>query len=136
MEEKYRKVKRDNAAFQRRLGSISGSRQLLLAVGFQEQDFNGVPHYVLLPSPQAWPALLKAHEQIKAAVTQAKAATQTFTPPTNNLTPSNNFTNMPSMPPIMPGMESAMQNLMSNPQQLQAMLQVRTYIHTYIHTYI
>lgn len=122
MEEKYRKVKRDNAAFQRRLGSFTGSREVMLAVGFQEQDFNGVAHYVLVPSPEAWPSLVKAHDQIKAAVTQAKAATQTFTPPPPMNLPGN-LPNMGSMPPIMPGMESAMQNLMSNPQQLQAMLQ-------------
>jgi len=138
MEEKYRKVKKENAAFQRRLGSIAGSGDILKAFGFKEQNVGGVPHYVLVPSPQAWPSLLKSHQQLKVAIQQAKANTNNNNNTNNSAPLTNNNNNnivppaasnfmMPpapgNMPPMMPGMESAMQNLMANPQQLQSMLQ-------------
>lgn len=126
MEEKYRKVKKQNAAFQRRLGGRIGGDAAMKATGFVTQQDEGEEVYMMHASAEAWPKLMAAKATLEAAVRDAKsAANQPTAPP-------------PVVPPVgMPGafsaagtmgspeMQRAAADLMSNPAQLQAMMQVR-----------
>ena len=66
MEEKYRSIKKSNPAFSKRLGSLSGGHELLVAAGFtittKEED--SIEYYTLVPSETAWPTLVKAKEEV------------------------------------------------------------------------
>ncbi len=134
-EEKYRKVKRANAAFQKRLGRLNGAHDALTVVGFivNEND-----EYTLVPSPEAWPKLLESKAAIDKAITEdtntRMAAAATSNAGSNNMgfgsgnafggsMPNNmGMGGMPNMN-LPPGMDPAMMsNLMSNPQMLQSML--------------
>ena len=55
MEEKYRKVKRGNAAFTKRLGRLSHSHDVMMSIGFITENNEG--EYVLVPNVDAWPKL-------------------------------------------------------------------------------
>lgn len=80
MEEKYRKVKKSNAVFHKRLGRLTGASDTLLAVGFHtvvgggdgngngDDDGDGEEYYVLTPSPDAWPKLIQSKETINQAL--------------------------------------------------------------------
>jgi len=117
MEEKYRKMKQNNAAFQRRLGGLTGGDAVMKAAGFSVED--GV--YVLTPSPEAWPKLTETKAAVDRAANEARAiANQTAPAPA--AAPS-----LGGFPSDMAGNAAQQQmvaNMMSNPQQLQAMLQV------------
>lgn len=61
MEAKFRRVKKENPAFTRRLGGINGGENAMKAVGFVvETDENGQPVYQMHASAEAWPKLLAA----------------------------------------------------------------------------
>ena len=66
MEEKYRSIKKSNPAFAKRLGSLVGGHELLVAAGFtittKEED--NIEYYTLVPSETAWPTLVKAKEEV------------------------------------------------------------------------
>lgn len=142
MEEKYRKVKVQNAAFQKRLGGLPGAANVMLAVGFVRQMDGTDDVYQMHPSPEAWPKLVAAKETVDAATTEAKRAASAPTPPA--AAPGNNMFGMPNMPGaggagMMPGMgggmppggmtpqmQDAMTQMMSNPDALRNMFQVRT----------
>lgn len=125
MEEKYRSIKKSNAAFNKRLGGVSGGEQFLLAAGFTLED----DVFVLTPSEEAWPKLVEAGEVANRALAEAEASS---TAPTTAGTGFGGGVggNMPpmGMPGLgasgMPSME-AMQNMLSNPQALQGMMSVR-----------
>lgn len=68
MEEKYRTIKKSNPAFSRRLGSLPGGSDLLLAAGFVVDANDGVEYYVLHPSEEAWPRLVAAREGARRAL--------------------------------------------------------------------
>jgi hypothetical protein len=138
MEEKYRTVKLQNAAFQKRLGGLQGGDAVMQAVGFVVEG--QPPVYQMQASPDAWPKLMAGTAVVAAAVQDAKRASAAPTMPVNNnpfgMMPNNNnnMGGMPSMPAAaagMPGgmdptmMRSAMANMMSNPEALGSMLQVR-----------
>jgi hypothetical protein len=144
MEDKYRKVKVQNAAFQKRLGGLTGGDAAMKAVGFYiTTTSDGDQVYDLNASPEAWPKLMAATAVIGAAVQEAKRATQINAPlmPPSPAGMMGGMGGMPTMPaglPNMPGggmpanmnmndpqMQSAMANMMSNPEALGSMLQVR-----------
>lgn len=136
MEEKYRKVKVQNAAFQNRLGGLNGGDAAMKAVGFEVSNVDGAPHYQLNASADAWPKLLEHKTAVAAAAQEAKRATASVPPPMGGMggMPSmmpgggGGFPNMPppgGMPNMNdPMMQSAMSNMMSNPENLSRMLQV------------
>ena len=127
MEEKYGSIKKSNAAFNKRLGGVSGGEQFLLAAGFTLED--GV--FVLTPSEEAWPKLVEAGEVANRALAEAEASSAAPTPAGTGFGMSGG--GVGAMPPMgmpglgaggMPSME-AMQNLLSNPEALQGMMNVR-----------
>ena len=140
MEEKYRKVKNTNAAFQKRLGRLNGSQQAIYAIGFKTVG----EEYVLAPSPEAWPSLLQADSTIGQALRDYDASTSSSSrnrSSNNNSGPSAGvdmgFGGVPTMPsmPNMPNMGTngmppagsmppgMLTDLLSNPTALQSMLQ-------------
>lgn len=131
LEEKYRTVKKQNAAFQRRLGGLQGGHNAILACGFVVQGQGDEECYVLLASPEAWPKLLATKAQVSAAVTAAKSAAGTTSAPPAAAV-GGGFGGASGMPAGMgaggvpPHMQNAMSNLMADPNALQSMLQVRT----------
>ena len=60
MEEKYRSIKKSNPAFAKRLGSLEGGHELLLAAGFTitTKEDDNIEYYTLVPSETAWPTLV------------------------------------------------------------------------------
>ena len=137
-EEKYRRMKKSNGTFQKRLGGVSGGADALLACGFTSEMQEGEDCFVLQPSADAWPKLIASKTAVAAAAQQAKAV--------NNNNAAAPFApaavppmmgaggGMPSgfggsLPPGMntPHMQQAMRSMMSNPEQLRAMLLVSAY---------
>eukprot|EP00549_Striatella_unipunctata_P011591 CAMPEP_0118722164 /NCGR_PEP_ID=MMETSP0800-20121206/31191_1 /TAXON_ID=210618 ORGANISM="Striatella unipunctata, Strain CCMP2910" /NCGR_SAMPLE_ID=MMETSP0800 /ASSEMBLY_ACC=CAM_ASM_000638 /LENGTH=417 /DNA_ID=CAMNT_0006630239 /DNA_START=107 /DNA_END=1360 /DNA_ORIENTATION=- len=143
MEEKYRKIKKNNPAFHRRLGGVKGAEGCILAVGFLKEQDAGEELYVLQPSEEAWPKLIESLSEVEKAVSDANNSVASSTPPvaaaTSGMPPfpggmpnmpagmPNMPAGMPSMPAGMPnmppGMEQAMMNMMSNPDAVRSMLQ-------------
>lgn len=117
MEEKYRSLKKSNAAFQRKLGGKNGGDAVMRAAGFTvETREEGIEYYALQASADAWPKLLATQSTLQTVVRQAQAAI---------VTPV-----APFIPPIggghslSPNMNQAAADFLSNPAQVQAMLQV------------
>ena len=73
--EKYRKVKRSNPAFQKRLGGLGGGHDVMLAVGFGVEMVEGVEHYVLVASAEAWAKLVESQKVVEEALVEAKRTT-------------------------------------------------------------
>ena len=65
MEEKYRSIKKANPAFAKRLGSLPGGSDLLLASGFTVETQENFEYYVLTPSASAWPTLVAARKEVQ-----------------------------------------------------------------------
>ena len=140
MEQKYRQVKVQNAAFQRRLGGRMGGDAAMKAAGFattQAEDDASQQVYLLEASANAWPQLLATKAAVEAAVRDAKsAANQPAMPGAMNS--SSGGDGMGGMGGMgaggmggmgaggmgSPEMQRAAAQLASNPAQLQAMLQV------------
>lgn len=132
MEEKYRKVKVHNAAFQKRLGGLSGGRQAILGAGFiQTTDESGTQIFQMQASADAWPKLQAAKAKVEQAVQQAKRQQeQAMAPPVLPSTPTTNLMNnsfggmgMGGMPPPSSAQAAMAADLLSNPQALQNMMQ-------------
>jgi hypothetical protein len=137
MEDKYRKVKKQNPAFQRRLGGLAAGDAAMKAAGFVSQTVDGEEVYMMEASAEAWPSLLRTKAAVDAAAREAKAAAnQSSAPPQ----PAGGMggmgmPGMPAggggMPQGMPAgmgtqdMQSAVANLMADPNALQSMMQVR-----------
>jgi PUB domain/Ubiquitin family len=138
MEEKYRSLKVENPAFQRRLGGVPGGDAAIKACGFTVETVEaGDDRYVMAASPEKWPALLASKATVEQAVAQANLLANNH----SSTAAAHNFGG-PAMPygfgaedippfgvagmPDSPEMRQAVAQIMSNPQQLQAMLQVRS----------
>ena len=82
MEEKYRSIKKSNPAFAKRLGSLVGGHELLLAAGFtittKEED--NIEYYTLVPSETAWPTLVKAKEEVNKLLLSENQTSATSIP--------------------------------------------------------
>jgi hypothetical protein len=129
MEEKYRSIKKSNAAFHKRLGGVNGGEALLLAAGFVLEE--GI--FVLRPSEEAWPKLVATSEAVGRALREAEANSASNIPAsgfgmgaTTGGVPPMGLPNLGSMGG--PGMEAAMQNMLSNPEALQNMMSVSNVI--------
>lgn len=147
-EDKYRKVKRSNPAFQKRLGSLSGSVPAMASIGFTVQQqgtstSTATGEYILIASAEAWPKLLECQKILKDANAEAQrsrstgslggggtSATNASTPGMNTPTPFGTGTtgipnlNMPGMPGAMAGGPAGMADaLLQNPSQLRSLLQ-------------
>lgn len=124
-EEKYRKVKKGNAAFKRRLGGLKGATELLLAVGFVEEEIDGEEYYLIKPSAEAWPKLLEAQTTITNAVSSLNVAQMpsfvppAFPPPSGTGPTGGSFDNMAMNMLQNP---QALQNMLSNPMVQQQMM--------------
>lgn len=129
LEEKYRKVKKQNAAFQKRLGGLMGGDAAMKAAGFEIEIQDGDEIYMMQASPDAWPRLVAAKNTVDAAIVEGKAATNNHAPPSAAAQAAAPFAaGMPfgGIPGGMPGgMDASMAQMLSNPSALQAMLQVR-----------
>lgn len=147
MEDKYRKVKNTNAAFQKRLGRLNGANDAILSIGFTTVG----EEYVLQPSPDAWPKLLASKSTLDQALTdhdlqQAQQLQQQQQQQQQVNSTDMGFGGLPNfnMPDMGMGMgmppgggaggglggagaggmdQSTMSNMLSDPQALQAMLQ-------------
>lgn len=121
MEEKYRKVKKSNAAFQRRLGDLAGADDAMRAVGFQLDG----EMYVLNASADAWPRLVQSVEVVKAEIEKERrvsaGGSQPVFPPVG--AGAAGMAGLPSMAGMPAGMADTVTNMMSDPSALQAMLQ-------------
>ncbi|CAM9441240.1 unnamed protein product, partial [Phaeothamnion confervicola] len=67
LEAKYRKIKKGNAAFRRRVGDVPGGDALLRALGFTERADDG-GSWVLEPNPAAWSVLTSGRAEVQVAV--------------------------------------------------------------------
>lgn len=125
MEEKYRKVKKMNAAFQKRLGGVAGGDDAMKAAGFVTEMDNAEEVYIMHASAEQWPQLMAAKATVEAAVREAKAAASA-PPPNAAAAGMLNFGAMPGMgtgmnPGMMgPDMQSAAAQMMQNPVRLFA----------------
>jgi len=134
MEEKYRKVKKENPAFQRRLGGLTGGDETMKAAGFGTQLDGEEEVYMYHAAADTWNRLTSAKSTIEAAVRDATAGAVSAGsipspaaaggaapfPPGGGLGAPGFGMNPP------PGMQSAMAGLMADPTALQAMMQVRS----------
>jgi PUB domain/Ubiquitin family len=150
LEEKYRKLKRNNAAFSKRLGGVAGGHEAMTAVGFVvTKDDDGTEFYTMEANAEAWPKLMEAKTKVSEAVNQIQQQQR------NNIAqPMNpsagagsgagigmnafgggfggglggfgggNMMNNPAAMMNDPAAQAAMIEMMSNPQTLQAALQV------------
>ena len=150
LEEKYRTIKVNNAAFQKHFHHVHNSTTVLLACGFRwiHSDEPENAAYTMNASPEQWPTLLQSKATIDRAVqqstvtassitTSAAAATGpgTMRPFGNNSSSSSSSSgNAFPFPPAggaMPdpaALQQQIANVMSNPQQIQAMMQVRVFV--------
>ena len=76
MEEKYRSIKKSNPAFAKRLGSLNGGHELLLAAGFTITTKEDTEYYTLVPSETAWPTLVKAKEEVGKLLLSESSSSQ------------------------------------------------------------
>ena len=136
MEEKYRRVKKNNAAFQKRLGGLTGGDEAMKAAGFVSETNEGEEVYMMHASAEKWPELLYVKTGEEWAGLEAKAASnQASSAPAQ----MPNFGNLPGMG--APGgmgagagagfpaggmggadMQAAAARMMSDPNAMQAML--------------
>lgn len=149
--EKYRRVKRSNPAFQKRLGGLGGGHDVMLAVGFGVEMVEGVEHYVLVANAEAWTKLVGSQKVVEEALVEAKRSATTAaggagaSPFGTGMPPAGGMggggfppvgAGMPGMPgmgggmggdmPAMmnsPQMQAAAAEMMSNPQAVRSMLQ-------------
>ena len=123
-EEKYRKVKKGNATFNKKIGGLTGCRQLMTAVGFVEEVIDGEAYYLIRPSAEAWPKLLQAFDSVKTALSkttiQATSAPPTSPVGLSGFSPSNSGMNQAAMNLLQN--PNALQTMMSNPMVQQAMM--------------
>ena len=130
MEEKYRSVKRSNAAFQRRLGGVPGGHEFMLAAGFALTTKDGEEYYILEASEAKWPGLVAAREKVAgvlAEVNRTSGAAAAAPAPSafgggGGLGAGGAFPSMPGGMPSMPGgmpspdQMAQVQRMMQDPQ--------------------
>lgn len=127
LEEKYRKVKKQNAAFQKRLGGKSGGEAAMFAAGFviQTDDTDGEDYYVLEAHPEAWPKLLATRSAVETALRQAQTNSTTTAISTSGITVGPRpITNPFLANSNFPGVQNEVAELLADPSRFQAMMQV------------
>jgi hypothetical protein len=142
LENKYRRVKKENPAFQRRLGGVPGGEAVLLAAGFvsgKDDKDEAADVYMMQASEDAWTRLLAVKEKVARAVREIDAARATNLPTAATGVGALNPFSMPSMvggggmPADLMGMGSGgmppemnrlISGMMSDPTAMQNMLRV------------
>lgn len=136
MEEKYRKVKRTNPAFTKRLGRLSHSHEAMTIIGFVT-SLSGA-EYDLIPSADAWPKLTECKTMIDEEIRKDQQRNTSMNniggqpilggggnvpdlgfggiPPPSSASPGFGGTGLPNMNPQM------MESVLSNPAALQTMM--------------
>ncbi|CAM9576849.1 unnamed protein product [Discosporangium mesarthrocarpum] len=74
MEEKYRKIKRSNAGFKRKVGGVPGGDACMRALGFQETPDEGGT-WTMTPSANAWNVLTSAKVQFTVNINRLASST-------------------------------------------------------------
>jgi hypothetical protein len=138
LEEKYRRVKKQNPAFQRRLGGIAGGEAVLLAAGFvNEKDESNADVFMMQASAEAWPRLQATKAKVEQALRQvnaARAPSLPVGPPMGQMGIPPMMGGAGGMPAGFPSMgqgnmpfdQQAMARMMSDPVAVQNILQVST----------
>lgn len=130
MEEKYRRVKKANAAFSKRLGSVPGGAEAILACGFNSETQDGEEVFMMEANAGKWPELMKAKADVEKAVQEAKSAANQASAPPQMPSGMPNFGNLPGMDGggmtggMGADMQAAAARMMSDPNAMQSMLQV------------
>ena len=122
LEAKYRKVKKGNVAFNKKLGGLNGGDDAMKAVGFTIEIHDGAEFYQMHASPDAWPKLMESKATVEAAAVEAKRILDAPVPPlggANPLFPSATAGAMQN-----PMTQGTMAELMRNPEMMRSMLQV------------
>ena len=131
MEEKYRRMRKQNPAFQKKLGGLVGGDAAMKGAGFVlEVDDKNEQVYVLQASAEKWPHLVAAHAatEMAARIATAAANQANAPPPAAAAAGMPHFGGMPGMgmgAGMPPGMSAGMEQFLSDPNALQNMLQVR-----------
>jgi hypothetical protein len=132
LDEKYRLIKKQNPAYQRKLGSLTGGDEAMKAAGFEIQVKEGEEVYVMKATKEAWPNLVATKQTVESAMREVSASATSAAPAVG--APNVPMGSPDFMPPAAgmgpglmmggPGMDAMADQLMSDPNQLQAMLQV------------
>jgi PUB domain/Ubiquitin family len=134
MDEKYRKVKKQNPAFQRRLGGVNGGDAVMTAVGFSSVTVDGEDVYLLKANADAWPMVVANRVTVGSAVRDSKVLTNqtsTTTQLARGATTGLEHTNGGDSAGIMSSLSSGdpMAQLQMNGADIQTMMQVSFNIH-------
>jgi len=126
-EEKYLKIKMENAAFNKKVAEVNGGTEVIMGIGFSPDEIDGVDHWVM--SAEAIPALprirmslkMKAAKYPVAAAPKAAAAPPAGYPGSAAAGSLIGNSAAPQMGNLPPGMASPemMQQFMGNPQAMQ-----------------
>ncbi|VEU44455.1 unnamed protein product [Pseudo-nitzschia multistriata] len=127
MEEKYRRVKKQNPAFRKRLGGLAGGHDCMLACGFRVEVDEGenAEVYKLHATADSWNALVEAKTRVEEAVAKAAAGDRqqpVQAPGPAGLLPGGGFP-PPGGLPNDPALRDSVSRMMSDPRALQAALQ-------------
>jgi hypothetical protein len=130
MEEKYRRLSRTNAAFSKKVGSLAGGSNCMMALGFSLEG----DEWVLTPSAQAWENLMAckgklerfAHKLNQTLGSEKTAATPAAAPTIPAAAPAVAATSSPPVPPVDPANLILMQQLLHTMQQQQQQQQQQT----------
>lgn len=121
-EEKYRRMKKGNAAFQKRLGGKVGGDECMKALGFEIVTEGGEEIYLLQASAEKWSELVTSKGEIEAKIRSIQAQAAAIPAPSM---PGFGATSNPGMPgfgvpstPGMPGMQGLDQGQMNNMVQM------------------
>ena len=155
MEEKYRQVKKQNAAFHKRLGGLIGGHDCMLATGFtvDNDTSSGEEVYKLQATAQKWTYLTEKAQQIVIdASQQAKLQQQQAQQPSSSSSSlpvgvgghegaGGMMSGLPGGGPggmnmnmNDPNMQNMMSQMMQNPEALATALQVRYIYNTNTYT--
>jgi hypothetical protein len=123
MEEKYRRLSRTNAAFSKKVGSLKGGSNCMMALGFSLEG----DEWVLTPSAQAWENLMAckgklerfAHKLNQTLGSEKTTAIPAAAPAIPAAAPAVAATSSPPVPSIDPANLVLMQQLLQTMQMQQ-----------------
>ncbi len=110
-EAKYRSIKKNNEMLKRKLGTVNGGIECLLALGFQDSEDR--ESFTIIPSANAWNVLTQGKEQLLKLKNNLENPPQATTPAPNIFGGSQSG---------IPNMENVLQAAMQNPAMLQGMM--------------
>merc|ERR1711871_329132 len=110
-EAKYRSIKKNNEMLKRKLGTVNGGIECLIALGFQDSEDR--ESFTIIPSASAWNVLTQGKEQLLKLKKDLENPPQATTPMPNIFGGSQSG---------MPNMGNVLQAVMQNPAMLQGMM--------------